>query len=663
MKLTPKKVGRMFLWGVFALFVLILGAVAILQHPQVQERVFAEVTERVNTSLAGEFSAEGISGSLLADATIHGVRIDDARGNPVLRADYVEARYSIIPLLLGQNRLDALGVREGTLHVTRYGDGTLNLEQVRREEAPAGDAFDIFRMSVADGRLIYKDRTPPNEQQNVATVGDIDLVGQVPDVGDDAMRAEFAGAGFELEAGALDQPVPVYATDLTVERRGDEFEMSLDELDVGDDSGLESLAVRGRLAAADGDDPGGVEHVSGDVDPLTVTPELAANFAPDLELASPVVARAEFSGALDDIDIRGDVTTRDGGTVDFDGNLAPNAPAYDITLETDDFNPDAWVESEAPFALSRAEVSATGNLDEADIDFDLDGVETDELTVDGLEGTASLGGLGAADGSMTYDVDAAATSLAGEQFKFAAVDVDLEGLIVPSRADDARYPLEHLVADGTVGIQQMSGAGLRARSVDTNVDISGPVPSLSGAVATEFDELFVEEYRMGAATLDVDFRQGQAFRLDARGVPEVMPQLPLFLRAGGSYSDTFDVWSLSNLQIGRPSLNWRMPEPTRLVVDDGQITFDGLTLERGDRQVTIDGTYPLEGRSIVDIIEQLGVDELRELIEGDLLDDRLPDEVRERIPDRIDADEAREEAEDEVRDRLRDRIPSPEDLF
>ncbi|MFW5968779.1 MAG: hypothetical protein ACOCV2_14740, partial [Persicimonas sp.] len=89
---------------------LLLGAltIAAVQIPAVQQWLLDAGLERANDDLDGEVRADRLGGSMLADATLYDVDVDDARGNRVLRADQVRADYSIIELILGKNRLESV---------------------------------------------------------------------------------------------------------------------------------------------------------------------------------------------------------------------------------------------------------------------------------------------------------------------------------------------------------------------------------------------------------------------------------------------------------------------------------------------------------------------------------------------------------------------------
>ncbi len=122
------------LGGILAwcLVVAVVAVVWILQGAGGQRLALDAVLSRVERSLAGELSVQGIrSNSLLFSATLTGVRLEAAEGRPFFEADSVEVRYSALGLLRGRRSLVGLTLWSPRIEVSTYpGDDGPNVSRL-----------------------------------------------------------------------------------------------------------------------------------------------------------------------------------------------------------------------------------------------------------------------------------------------------------------------------------------------------------------------------------------------------------------------------------------------------------------------------------------------------------------------------------------------------
>ncbi|MFW6057304.1 MAG: hypothetical protein ACOC9W_00470 [Persicimonas sp.] len=629
--------------------------------------MLVEVSERVDQSLDGEFHADQLSGSLFADFTLHDVRVTDEQDREVLRADALEADYSLVTLLFGRTRIDHLGLHNAVIHVTRYPDGTYNLTELAKEEAEPGEdrRIDIYRVSVTEGELIYDDQS--DDQPDPIVAREVEMTGSMPVISGEELNVRIAAVGFELEAEALPRRMPFYATGVEFTRDAESFEVSVADLAVEQDSELRGLTVDGELAAEgqEGEGSSSVERFSGRFESLTVAPRLAAAFAP-VPLKSPVTLEASFGGDLDSVDIDGRARTRGSEPLDFDGSMNLDKGNYELSGQLDDFDVQAWLEIDTPASVGRGEFSLQGDGEENTLSFDGNGVRARQMEFDQLDGRAEFTGDGG-DGSVDYEVSATGSGMTIVDYSAGTFDVDLEGSLVPGE-EDARRSLQRLDAAGSIGVQDFGTSGIEAGRIDTEIDLSGNLSAMNGSIDTTFGGLGLGEQEFSGASVALDLSEDRGFRLAASAAHEVLPQLPLFFRTSGSYGEDFNTWRLTMLELGRPAFLWRMSEPNRVFIDDGKLTVDSLVLQSGEQSVTLDGTYDLsDPDSIQSLFEELAASELMGLLDPEQLGERLSDVLGEELPDELPGDldslpeDLREsvpdEVEDLVPDRLRDRLP------
>lgn len=175
------KLGVVGLWAKLAVAGLIgftVAAVAFLSQTAAGQRmVLDELLGRVRDQLAGELTVGGIrSQTLLAGFTLTDVRLDAQGGRPVLEADSLLLRYSILSFLLGNPRLGSATFHGLDLVVSRGpADELLNVEQILAARAEgqaspgAPSTIELGRISVREGTVTVL--TPASEPSRVTIAG------------------------------------------------------------------------------------------------------------------------------------------------------------------------------------------------------------------------------------------------------------------------------------------------------------------------------------------------------------------------------------------------------------------------------------------------------------------------------------------------------------
>lgn len=122
--------------GLVVTVVLLLVAVGLIaQTGQGQDLALRTALNRVQSSLSGQLTVEGVrSGTLLAGATLTGVRLDAADGRPFLSADSVVIRYSIPAAITGGRPIRSTVFWGLDLEISRYTSGQgMNISRLLAE--------------------------------------------------------------------------------------------------------------------------------------------------------------------------------------------------------------------------------------------------------------------------------------------------------------------------------------------------------------------------------------------------------------------------------------------------------------------------------------------------------------------------------------------------
>ena len=147
---SPSRIKRGLIAG--ALF-LVLAAVVTTQTKQGQHLALRAALNRVQSSLSGELTIQGVrSGTLLTGATMTEVRLDAEDGRPIFSADSIVVRYSILAALSGGQSIRSTMFWGLDLEVSRYtSEESVNLSRVLAHRDSEAE-LDISE-SVAELRL------------------------------------------------------------------------------------------------------------------------------------------------------------------------------------------------------------------------------------------------------------------------------------------------------------------------------------------------------------------------------------------------------------------------------------------------------------------------------------------------------------------------------
>ena len=181
-EVAKRRFGRVGFWARLALAGLVgfaVAAVAFLsQTAPGQQMVLDEILRRVRGALAGELTVGGIrSQTLLAGFSLTEVRLDAEGGRPVLEADSLVLRYSLLSLAVGSPRIRSSTFHGLALQISRGpGDDALNVERILAPGPPADtlssgrpSTIELGRISVREGSIEVL--TPADAPSRVTVAG------------------------------------------------------------------------------------------------------------------------------------------------------------------------------------------------------------------------------------------------------------------------------------------------------------------------------------------------------------------------------------------------------------------------------------------------------------------------------------------------------------
>ncbi|MBM4185388.1 MAG: hypothetical protein FJ207_14420, partial [Gemmatimonadetes bacterium] len=199
------RLGRVGFWARVALAGLfgfpVVAAAFLSQTAAGQRIVLDEILNRVDAALAGELRIAGIrSQTLFTGFTLTDVALDADGGRPVLEADSVVLRYSLLSLLVASPRIGSATLHGLDLRITRDpGDGTLNVERILAsrptpDSSAAGPprTIELGRIAVRGGMVTVL--TPATAPGRTTVAG--------PD-GAPMRRLAFEGLDLDLEETVL----------------------------------------------------------------------------------------------------------------------------------------------------------------------------------------------------------------------------------------------------------------------------------------------------------------------------------------------------------------------------------------------------------------------------------------------------------------------------
>lgn len=217
---------RRSFWSLLLLAVAFVALVS--QTGRGQDVVLRAALNEIRSSLGGELTIDGIrSGTLLAGATLRGVRLDAADGRPFLQADSVVVRYSLLSMLTGGSPIRSTTLWGPEIVVSRYApDQEVNVALLLAEGDSASSSrsrrptrlghVGIRRgrariLSPADDPSVPAEAHGPNgEPLDELTFDGLDV--DVEDallVPDGPVELEARLASFSAEIGVLRRPIRV----------------------------------------------------------------------------------------------------------------------------------------------------------------------------------------------------------------------------------------------------------------------------------------------------------------------------------------------------------------------------------------------------------------------------------------------------------------------
>ena len=135
---APKK-RRRWLRALSALALLLLTLFIAPMLPPVQDFARAKIVAAANGALSGRLKIERLSGDVWTHLELHGVELYDARGNLIISAPTVRARYDLLALP-GAARLHSLTISDPLVIARLYPDGAANFSLNAPPSPPSAPA-------------------------------------------------------------------------------------------------------------------------------------------------------------------------------------------------------------------------------------------------------------------------------------------------------------------------------------------------------------------------------------------------------------------------------------------------------------------------------------------------------------------------------------------
>lgn len=216
---------------VAAVVLLIVGIGLVAQTGQGQDLALRTALGRVQSSLSGQLTVQGVrSGTLLTGATLTGVQLDAADGRPFLSADSVVIRYSIPAAITGGRPIRSTIFWGLDLEISRYtSDQAMNITRLLAEgdgppasetSAPNG-AMSLGRVGIREGRVRILTPTSERSGPRIAEGPEGELLRELAfealdvDVEDAVLslseETQFSAqlASFSSEIGVLEEPLVI----------------------------------------------------------------------------------------------------------------------------------------------------------------------------------------------------------------------------------------------------------------------------------------------------------------------------------------------------------------------------------------------------------------------------------------------------------------------
>ena len=351
MRTWLKKLGKALAWLVAGLVLLLGLALLFLQTGPGKSVLRSQLLPRVDKALAGQLSVERIEGNLLTSVELHGVVLEDARGNVAARIPAVYAEWSPLQLLDDELRIDSLRIEQPLVFARIYEDGTFNLstvakDQPEKKEPPSQFQVTLPDIGLSDGLFVYLDQREagrnlskqqradlgawfdaldeepvsvaelreqiaqildgrPTQTLSVASAGGIDLKGAYHLYGSGQMSARIERLEADIHSDATAGAQPLVVDQLRALRSAEHVEARWKEL------GLGSLASTRDVSAAvtfetREDELGNqvvvsVDQYVADVGQARVDNRVFELVAPSVPLTGPATASAKVAGTPTDL--------------------------------------------------------------------------------------------------------------------------------------------------------------------------------------------------------------------------------------------------------------------------------------------------------------------------------------------------------------------------
>jgi len=368
--------------------------VAVLQTPWAKERIRHEIVNRTNDAIEGHVQLRRVSGSLLWNATLEGVAIDDGRGRPLARIERVDAHYSLVSLAWGHLEIDSVELRSPRVVVRRYPDETLNVATLVEptQKKPADESSDfavtVARYDLRGGRVVWQDvsatetrieaddfsdqidrivseppvdgaasaleevreqfrsfDSEPTRQPAAAILSGLEFGGTFSMAGTDEIDQTFESFSCRVDTETLPRTLDPTLKDWRVTYRPDRAEGELGSFSIGDDFEITELEARATLEPTP-EQPVRPEWLHARAEDIFLGADFGSLFVPGGTLESDLSTQLEVGGRLEQLHARISTDLHDAGRVELGARASPMATpiAYAADVRVDALEPGALLD-------------------------------------------------------------------------------------------------------------------------------------------------------------------------------------------------------------------------------------------------------------------------------------------------------------------------------
>jgi hypothetical protein len=304
---------------------LLLGALGVAPTlAPVQEFARGKIVDAVNGALSGRMQIDRISGTFWTNVRLDGVRLWDERGNLLIAAPCVEARYDLLALP-GNARLEALTIVDPLVIGRIYPDGVFNFSLIappspKKERKRTSLPLDLTLqdITVAGGTLLFVNESfKPDEQPAADLTERLALASRTLE-GDASLligptrRDTIASltAPRALTVAAAPRIIALDAADVAVELRGTKSSQSLTgsirvALDASADTWSHPVKLELRDATASAPlEPGVFKATVGALLLTPQHPDSQTSGLRDLTAQATLTADTQAASPLETLDIK-----------------------------------------------------------------------------------------------------------------------------------------------------------------------------------------------------------------------------------------------------------------------------------------------------------------------------------------------------------------------